>query len=158
MYSVVGAFSRSMPAQPTHVNAVVEIRLGCGQDIKRHTACGEPLLKAPSNCERDRRDSRCAAATASFSSFDTKPGTPSSMISLCCAAQYYRREGADKQLRINGKVWHGHLTPVPRPKFHPRLILFPRSRRASATVQDQHGARAQTLTGVGGWSAENHPT
>jgi hypothetical protein len=70
VYSVVGAFSRSMPAQPTHVNAVVEIRLGCGQDIKRHTACGEPLLKAPSNCERDRRDSRCAAATASFSSFD----------------------------------------------------------------------------------------
>lgn len=46
------------------------------------------------------------------------------MISLCCAAQYYRREGADKQLRINGKVWHGHLTPVPLPKFHPRSILF----------------------------------
>jgi hypothetical protein len=46
------------------------------------------------------------------------------MISLCCAAQYYRREGADKQLWINGKVLHGHLTPVPLPKFHPRSILF----------------------------------
>jgi len=38
---------------------------------------------------------------------------PNKPYSLCCAAQNYWRAGADTQLRINWKVRHGHLTPLP---------------------------------------------
>jgi len=45
---------------------------------------------------------------------------PNKPYSLCCAAQYYWRARADSQLRINGKIRHGHLTRCRLPKFHPR--------------------------------------
>ena len=56
---------------------------------------------------------------------------PNKPYSLCCAAQYYPRASADTQLRINGKVRHGHLTPVPLPKFHPRSNFVPKIRPCS---------------------------
>ena len=58
---------------------------------------------------------------------------PNKPYSLCCAAQYYPRASADTQLRVNGKVRHGHLTPVPLPKFHPRSNFVPKIRSCSAT-------------------------
>jgi hypothetical protein len=68
---------------------------------------------------------------------------PNKPYSLRCAAQYYRRESADTQLRINGKVWHGHLTPVPLPKFHPRSNFVPKI--TPCFRPSQHGARAENL-------------
>ena len=84
---------------------------------------------------------------------------PNKPYSLCCAAQYYRRASADTQLRINGKVRHGHLTPVPLPKFHPRSNFVSKITPCFRhRPRPARSPRRKSLTGVREWPDENHPT